>query len=430
MWFQPRARSLIRSLSFAVVAAGLPANAQNHATGLNVGQSANWSQWRGADRDGSVGGATWPEHLSRDLLTLAWRVDSLGPSYAGPVLNETAVFSVETSESKVEVVRAFDRSTGDELWSTQWEGAMKVPFFAAKNGSWVRATPACDGPRLYVAGMRDVLVCLDTATGNIIWRVDFVERFGSPLPAFGFVSSPLVTDEHLFVQAGAGFVKLNKFTGETIWRVLIDEGGMNGSAFSSPILTTLAGRDQLLVQTRLELCGVAPEDGALLWRRPIKTFRGMNILTPVVYEDRVFTSSYGGRAVMLDLESLDSGQFEAKSVWDVAAQGYMTSPVVIDGHAYFFTRSNRFTCVDLDAGAVKWTSGPTGDEYWSLVAQGKRLLALANTGRLRLIEADPTEYRVIDELEVAQAPTWAHLAVEGDEIIIREQGALASYRWR
>jgi len=409
---------------------GPPSLAQDTVPASPSVARAQWSQWRGPNRDGLIAGSPWPDHLNHETLTLAWRVDALGPSYAGPVVNDRAVFSVETSEAKVEIVRAFDRASGTELWQTQWEGAMKVPFFAAKNGSWVRSTPTCDGPRLYVAGMRDVLVCLDTANGDVIWKVDFVERFGSPLPAFGFVSSPLVTDQHIYVQAGAGFVKLDKFTGETVWRVLTDEGGMNGSAFSSPVMTTLSGQKQLLVQTRLEMCGVKLDDGSVLWRQPIKTFRGMNILTPIVFENRVFTSSYGGRSVLLDIAPQESGSMKASAVWDAAVQGYMTSPVVIDGHAYFFTRSNRFTCLDLRTGEVNWTSGPTGDEYWSLVAQGKRVLALSNSGVLRLIEADATAYRIADELEIAEAPTWAHLAVEGDEVIIREQEALASFRWR
>ncbi len=419
--------------AFALAAAHCGGTALAQETKLNSDTSVSasgWNQWRGPNRDGTLGGPAWPERLNADTLTPMWRVENLGPSYAGPVVNKAAVFTVETSESRVEVVRAFDRTSGDPLWQSQWEGAIKVPFFAAKNGSWVRSTPTCDGERIFAGGMRDVLVCLDAESGDVIWKVDFVERFGSPVPAFGFVSSPLVTADHVYVQAGAGFVKLDKRSGDTVWRVLVDDGGMDGSAFSSPTLATLAGREQLLVQTRAELCGVSADSGDVLWRRPIRTFRGMNILTPVVFEQRVFTSSYGGRSVLLDLAADDSGELAATPVWDSAVQGYMTSPVVIEGCAYLFTRSNRFTCIELATGEVKWTSGPTGDEYWSLVAQGKRILALANTGMLRLIDADPEAYRVVDEIEIPDAPSWAHLAVAGDEVIIRGLHSLASYRWR
>ena len=59
---------------------------------------------------------------------------------------------------------------------------MKVPFFARKNGSWVRSTPACDGESIYIGGIRDVLVAIDLENGRERWRVDFPEREGSPVP--------------------------------------------------------------------------------------------------------------------------------------------------------------------------------------------------------------------------------------------------------
>jgi hypothetical protein len=58
------------------------------------------------------------------------------------------------------------------------------------------------------------------------------------------------------VQAGGGFVRLDKATGKVIWRVMADGGGMNGSAFSSPFFTTLGGVPQILVQGREELAGM------------------------------------------------------------------------------------------------------------------------------------------------------------------------------
>jgi outer membrane protein assembly factor BamB len=64
--------------------------------------------------------------------------------------------------------------------------------------------------------------------------------------------------------------------------VMTDGGGMNGSAFSSPILTTLGGVPQILVQGREELAGIDPETGTILWKTPVEAFRGMNIVTPTV----------------------------------------------------------------------------------------------------------------------------------------------------
>ncbi|MBN2292605.1 MAG: PQQ-binding-like beta-propeller repeat protein [Pirellulales bacterium] len=119
-----------------------------------------WPQWRGPNRDGFISGPSWPDSLAEDRLKLLWRVD-LGAGYAGPIVASDRVFVAETKDQKSEVVRALDRQSGQELWTASWPGAMKVPFMARHNGDWIRSTPAYDGESLYVAGMRDVLVCLN-----------------------------------------------------------------------------------------------------------------------------------------------------------------------------------------------------------------------------------------------------------------------------
>ncbi len=294
--------------------------------------AGDWPQWRGPRRDGLSTGRTWPNSLDTNLLRQSWRVE-LGPSYSGPIACGERVFTTETREQKREIVTAFERGSGKELWRAEWEGTVRVPFFARSNGDWIRATPACDGESLFVAGMRDVLLCLDAQTGRERWRFDFVEKLETPVPAFGFVCAPLVEDEAVYVQAGASFVKLDKRTGEILWRTLRDAGGMRGSAFSSPIFATLAGKRQLVVQKREKLTGVDPNDGRVLWEQPVETFRGMNILTPVAYRDMLFTSTYGGRTSGFKV-SQAGDRFTVSEAWRHKAQGYMSTPVVIDGVAY------------------------------------------------------------------------------------------------
>ena len=127
-----------------------------------------WPQWRGPNRDCVVDGPTWPARLPAEMTPM-WRVE-LGDSYSGPIVTTDKVFVTETAEKKYEVVRALSRANGEEIWKTQWTGAMSVPFFAASNGSWIRSTPTWDGERLYVGGIRGVMVCLDANTGDEIWR--------------------------------------------------------------------------------------------------------------------------------------------------------------------------------------------------------------------------------------------------------------------
>ena len=387
-----------------------------------------WSQWRGPTRDGFVKeGAPWPDSIAEDKLKLVWRKE-INKGYPGPIVSEKLVFTVETRDAKDEVVRAFDRRTGKQVWEAEWPGSMKVPFFAWKNGSWVRSTPAYDGKNLYVGGMKDFLVCLDAATGKKKWSVDFTKRYKSPVPTFGFVCSPLVSDGHLFVQAGSGLVKLDTETGKSVWRSLADSGGMYGSAFSSPSIASPKGKRQLLTQTRTNLAGVDMETGKVLWTQPVKAFRGMNILTPTIFKNSVFTSSYGGKSLLFNLTKTSSG-FSVSEKWQNRQEGYMSSPIVIDGHCYMHLRKQRMTCIDMKNGETKWISSKSFGNYWSMVSNKKEILALDENGDLFLIEPNTNKLVIKESREISKQPAWAHLALADNQLFVRELKAIACYQW-
>jgi outer membrane protein assembly factor BamB len=332
-------------------------------------------------------------------------------------------------DKKTEVVTAFDRKTGKELWKASWDGAITVPFFAAKNGSWIRSTPIYDGKTLFVAGIRDVLVALDGQTGKELWRVDFVKEFDAPPPDFGFVCSPLCDDTAVYVQAGGCFVKVDKTTGKVIWRALKDGGGMMGSAFSSPVFARLAGKDQVVVQTRTTLAGVDRESGKELWAKEIPSFRGMNILTPVTLnEDGVFTSTYGGNTRLLKVKG-DGSKYAAEDGWTLKYEGNMTSPVVVNKHAYVLGKDRQLLCVNVDNGKEAWRTEERFGEYWSIVANKDKLLGLDQRGILYLLRANPSEYEPLAKRKVSESETWAHVAVCGEEIFIRDLSGLTAWRW-
>jgi outer membrane protein assembly factor BamB len=275
--------------------------------------------------------------------------------------------------------------------------------------------------------MCDLLVALDVATGKVLWQIDFVAQLNSPLPTFGFVCSPLLDGDSLYVQAGGALVKVKKEDGSIIWQTLSDGGGMNGSAFSSPTLETIGGKRQLLVQTRTQLAGVDPDDGAVLWTQEVPAYQGMNILTPTVWQDLVFTSSYGGRSFLYQPSVSESG-WSVQTTWENKAQGYMSSPIVHEGHLYLHLRNGRFMCLNLATGEECWTTQPFG-KYWSMIKQGDRILALDQRGELLLIRANPESFELLDRRTVSEEEAWAHLANDGDQLLVRDLDGLTAYRW-
>jgi outer membrane protein assembly factor BamB len=382
----------------------------------------SWSGWRGPLRTGKVQ-QTLP--TSVDGSSVRWE-KALGPSYSGPIVQNGLVFTTETIDKKFERVTAYNLIDGKLAWETQWEGSLAVPFFAAANGDWIRSTPAVTDGHLIVFGIRDMIVDLDPATGKENWRIDLPTKLGTPIEAFGAVCSPLIDGEFVYLQTGGGLVKIALKDGEVIWRVLDSDEGMSGGAFSSPIIATIAQTRQLIVQTRLELCGVDLADGKVLWKQPIEAFRGMNILTPTVIGDSIFTAAHSGSSEMFDV-SKNADQWTIERRWQQKGQGYMSSPIVIDNHIYLHQKSERMVCLKADDGSLAWTSPPLG-KYASMIHDGKNIAALSADGNLRIIAADPTEFRVILESQVAEN-SWAHLAMDDGCWIIRDLSALKIINW-
>ncbi len=389
-------------------------------------ESPDWNQWRGPNRDAKIDGGTWPDRL-QGHLELVWQKEH-SPSYSGPIVCEGMVFTTETINKATERVTAYDLVTGDQRWQVEWAGAMAVPFFAAANGDWIRSTPVCAEGHLLVLGMRDLLVSLDPTTGKENWRVDFPAVMGTPLPSFGAVCSPLIDQGSVYVQTGGELVKLSLKDGSVIWSALKNvEGMMSSGAFSSPVIAELDGVRQLVVQTREELCGVDLETGNVLWKEAIEAFRGMNILTPLVMGNRIFTSAHSGKAQMFEINQAGGG-WQVKELWVQKNQAYMSSPVLVGDDIYLHLKNQRVTSLRTDDGSENWTSSPFG-KYWSVVSNGDRLLALDNGGELLLIQASNEKLDIVDRQNVAQ-DAWAHLAVQGPYVIVRDLNALKVFRWQ
>lgn len=389
-------------------------------------ESSDWSGWRGERRTAYSQNRAWPSSLKETNLRLQW-TRPFRKSYSGPIVSADVVVTTESLDAEEQVI-AMDRVSGEVRWSSKWSGSMSVPFFAASNGSWIRSTPITDGSRVFVGGMCDHLACLSLSNGETLYSIDFTKRFNAAIPSFGQVCSPLLDQGRLYLQAGGGVVALDAASGNTIWRVKEEKDPMMGSAFSSPVIASLHGKRQLIVQTRNSLCGLELESGNLLWEQRVEAFRGMNILTPTVWDNCLFTSSYGGKSQLLELEPSDSDLWKVRERWSHKSEGYMSTPLVIDDHLYMHLRNQRMICIDLKNGEEKWRSRPYG-KYWSMITNGQQILSLDEQGKLFLLEANPVKFNLIDERKISDEECWAHLALSGSQLFVRHLQGLTAFEW-
>ena len=133
----------------------------------------------------------------------------------------------------------------------------------------------------------------------------------------------------------------------------------------------------------------------------------------------------------------DNGSWVSGEKWKNGSKSsaYMASPVLFEGYAYLLIQDGNFACYNLKTGKECWRSenrfgsGRHG-MYMSLVRQGDQILGLDQGGNLHLIKTNPKEFQLIDSRKVSEQPTWAHLAVSGDQVAVRELNGISLYDWK
>ena len=145
--------------------------------------TADWPQWRGAERLG-----IWTEtgilrEFPDEGLAVKWRAPVNG-GYAGPAVASGRVFVLDYVETEpaygTERIVALDEAAGGVLWTHEWDTTYRMLMMGYATGP--RATPTVDGDRVYLTGATGPIFSLDAATGEVIWEKDTVAEVGARIP--------------------------------------------------------------------------------------------------------------------------------------------------------------------------------------------------------------------------------------------------------
>ena len=149
----------------------------------------DWPQWRGVDRDAVWRDTGLVERFPADGLAVKWRVSVRG-GFAGPAVAGGRVFVLDYAETPgsrtmdgSERLVVLDEETGELLWTREWPATYRNIHFKFATGP--RATPTVDGDRVYILGAAGMLSCFDTATGDLVWRIDTPAEYGVTVPVYG-----------------------------------------------------------------------------------------------------------------------------------------------------------------------------------------------------------------------------------------------------
>jgi hypothetical protein len=114
---------------------------------------------------------------------------------------------------------------------------------------------------------------------------------------------------HAGGHQGGALLALDPATGVEKWKL---EG--DGPSYSSPILTSFSGQEQLVVQVHRRILGIDPAAGRILWSLPFVTPCDQNIVTPLRAGDLLVVSSQetGTQGIR---PSRTNGEWTPEVVW-------------------------------------------------------------------------------------------------------------------
>jgi outer membrane protein assembly factor BamB len=110
---------------------------------------------------------------------------------------------------------------------------------------------------------------------------------------------------------------------------------------------------------------------------------------------------------------------------------YMSSPV-LSGDSIFgmaHRRKGQYFCLDSGTGEILWSSEGLEGDYTSFVLAGPVLLLLTRDAQLKVVRNTREAFEVLAEYEVADSQTWAHLVVQGKQLLVKDSNSLASFTW-
>ena len=398
----------------------------------------DWPQWGGPKRD-----LVWRETgivktlPTKGLLPRVWSTP-VGEGYSGPAVADGRVYITDYIRNKrIERVHSLDADTGKILWTHTYPVRYSISYPAGP-----RMTPVIERDRVYTIGSMGDMFCLKVSDGSVIWKKNFVADYGTKLPIWGMVASPLIDGQQLITLVGGTdgslVVSFDKLTGKELWRSLEDK--MIG--YCPPVIMTFGKTRQLVVWHPTAISSLDPANGKLIWQVPFAVRAGLTISTPRQVGNRVFVTAFYNGPMMIEV-SADGRKakvaWKGKSDSEIRTDGLhsiMTTPIFNGSHIYGICSYGHLRCLDASTGKRIWeTIKPTGkDRWWNafLVTHEDRQFIHNEQGDLIIAKLSPKGYQEISRAKLVE-PTrkvrrrmtiWSHPAFALKSVFARNDKEL------
>lgn len=350
----------------------------------------DWPNFRGPRYDG-ISTETAFRKARTEPLKMVWERD-IGSAFSSFAVVGDRLYTCGMGEGK-QVLYCLNAATGDVIWKRPFEDE-----FRNSHGDGTRATPTINDGRIYVLGAHGRLVCADATTGKEIWDRKFVHP-----PTWAYSGSVLIEGDLAIASAGqddGALIALNKKTGEVVWK-----SGSDPVGYAMPYPFTFSGKRYIVGFMGNSAVIVNASDGSEVWRTAWQTSWDVNAAMPIFHDGHLLlTSGYRTGAALYKLNT-SGDKLSADEVWrsDVLLNKFQ-SCVLHEGNLYV-SDQKALKCVDFMTGNLRW-SEPRVKHGPLMLADG-HLILLTEGGQLRIGKADPSGFNPTTTADVLTGRCWA-----------------------
>ncbi|MCA9060201.1 MAG: PQQ-like beta-propeller repeat protein, partial [Planctomycetaceae bacterium] len=320
-------------------------------------------------------------------------------------------------DDQQQAVVALDAETGTPRWKTA-----VAPFYENAMGNGPRATPAVHGELVFAYTGEGILAALHQQTGAVRWSVAVPQLLGGDATEYGNASSPLIVGDLVIVQANGRQGRIAAFQtadGSLAWKA----GGAGTSGYSSPVLTTLSGTQQVIAFTGNAAMGIQPADGTVLWQISYETDYDCNTACPVqLNEDTLLISSGENHGSTILSVRKDGSRWTATPQWESLGRNSVLraewqTPVLLNGYLYALDNVGsagpitNLVCVRVADGRQMWIKPRFGKA--NLIAADGHLYLSTMAGELIVVKADPKAFQETGRSKLIETTRQAPVIANG-----------------
>ncbi|WP_197444259.1 outer membrane protein assembly factor BamB family protein [Maioricimonas rarisocia] len=384
-----------------------------------------WNSFRGPGGQGQTTARILPLEWN-ETNNVTWKTPVSGRGHSSPVVDDGMIWisTARTDGSALGVV-GLDLDSGEIRHSVTVFRPDHVEEIHSDN-TYASPTPVAADGRVFVHFGRYGTACLDSRTGEVLWRNDelVIEHQGGP------GSSPVLFEDLLIVTCDGAdrqfLAGLDTATGEIRWKTdrsaPFRPNPITHRAFATPLLIEFEGTPQLISPGADQVHAYDPRTGSEIWHVRYTGFS--NVPAPVYADGVVYvcTGFFGPELWAIRVDG--SGNVtDTHVLWKLKGRVPETpSPILHDGFVYMVANMGVAACVDGTTGKRTAVLRLGGNYSASPVSGGGHLYFCGEDGMTRVVRPGPKP-RVVASNRLAGG-IFASPAIVGNAIIIRTEEAV------